>query len=141
MTRNWNVPRIGKDWARDMRMFPSEVRRLVTAFGCEINWNGFELFFANMNDAAATVSALDAIGALETAQIVKRAWRKYSDLSRLSPRKKNAYLNELGISSYRTAFDEEDMDFATMGKIEDLKMLLDDYEAKFPDEFRRRPGE
>jgi hypothetical protein len=90
-------------------MEPSEIRRLIDALEAEVNNGGFDQFFFNEagNEAAATIDALDAVGASRTAAIVRSACAKFPTGMPPADRSARQTLLET-VSPDSDAFEEED---------------------------------
>ena len=114
-------------WAGIMEQ--TEIAGLIGNLEAEVNNGGFDQFFYNSagDDTAGTIKALEIIGALHTADIVKRAAAKFPNL--MPPKDRFARQDILlQISPAAEAFDDLDEEF--YGYPDDLTELLARYGSK-----------
>ena len=93
-------------------MTHEDVERLVGWLEAEVNNGGFDQFFFNSagDEAAATIEALEAIGAFSTAAIVRRACARFPGGMPPADRdERQARLEE--VSPDTDAFEAEDEQF------------------------------
>jgi glycosyltransferase involved in cell wall biosynthesis len=106
------------------------VQRLIEELDAEVNNGGFDQFFFNVagDHAATTVQALETVGALETADIVRRACARFP--GGMPPANRNARQELLEkLSPDSGAFEQEDADF--LAYPDDLASLVAAYSAPF----------
>ena len=110
-------------------MSRAQIAELVEALEAEVNNGGFDQFFFNSagDKTPETISALKAIGAKRTADIVSRAAAKFPGGLPPSDRTKRQELLEK-VSPDADAFDAEDDAFLKYE--ENLSDLLKKYTAK-----------
>jgi hypothetical protein len=104
-------------------MSPEEAAGLVREFEDEINNGGFHQFFNNSSgdNSTETVFALEIIGALTTADIVKRAIARFPE--GIAPKDRKARL-ELLWENFPTTHEFDDLDAEFWPYPDDLSALL-----------------
>ncbi len=109
-------------------MAPQVVLRLIEELEAEVNNGGFDQFFFNAagDHAEATIRALKTVGALEMADIVRRACARFP--GGMPPANRNARQARLELLSPDSgAFEQEDADF--LAYPDDLASLVAAYSA------------
>jgi hypothetical protein len=110
-------------------MDPQEVVALIDALEDEVNNGGFHQFFYNSagDNTMETIQALEVVGALTMADIVKRAAAKFP--GKMPPKDRFARQDILlGLFPNAAAFRELDEEF--YGYPDDLSRLLAKYKDK-----------
>jgi Domain of unknown function (DUF4375) len=110
-------------------MSGTEVRRLIEGLEAEVNNGGFDQYFYNSaaDEAAATIQALELIGAMHTAEILRTACSRFP--GGMSPEDRNVRQTVLleQVSPGSDAFEQEDAAFFRYE--DDLAGLVDAYEG------------
>jgi hypothetical protein len=110
-------------------MHKEEIVKLISDLEAEVNNGGFDQFFYNSagDNTAETIQALETIGALRIADIVKRAGANFPGGT--PPKDRNARQEALlQISPDENVFGEQDAEF--YGYPDDLADLLRKYFSK-----------
>jgi uncharacterized protein DUF4375 len=109
------------------RLSREDVVRLVEIFHGEVNNGGFDQFFQNTagNKTAETIQALEAIGASEVGNLLKRAARKFP--RGMPPKNRSLRENLLmeSVSPNGDSFRDEDRQFYSRSA--QLTELLEKY--------------
>jgi uncharacterized protein DUF4375 len=113
-----------------MAMERGEVVSLIEAFDAEVNNGGFDQFFFNSlsDNTAEIIQALETVGAIKTAAILRRAAAKFP--GEMPPKDWSSRQDLLveQVSPEADAFQELDKEFYSAP--EDLSDLLQTYKSR-----------
>ncbi len=112
-------------------MSPEEVVDLIDALEDEVNNGGFHQYFYNSpgDNTAETIQALEIIGALKMANVVRRAAERFPGAM---PPKDRFQRQDVLLASDSTATAFRDLDEKFYDYPDNLAELLKKYRASFP---------
>jgi len=120
---------LGQLWVK--RMSPDEVVDLIDALEGEVNNGGFHQYFYNSagDNTAETIQALEIIGALKMANVVRRAAEKFPGAM---PPKNRFERQDVLLESDPKAIAFRDLDEEFYDYPDNLTELLKKYRSSFP---------